>query len=406
MPVLDLPEGVGGVLPNQYLEAAIAGGVIHAGSYTIPRENVQPASLDLRLGEVAHRIRCSFLPGRNTVDRRIKDYVIDELDLRREGAVLETNLPYLIPLKEQLALPREIRAKANPKSSTGRADVFTRVITDDSSRFDEVAAGYNGRLYLEVVPLSFPVRVREDLSLNQLRLSVGSTVLTDGEILDAHHAEPLLYVNGFAVSDDDLALSNGLFLSLNLRGTESDGRVGYRSRGSAPLLDMSKVGAAEPDAFWEAVRREDGDRIVLDPKSFYLLMSREAVSIPPNLAAEMTAYDPTSGELRTHYAGFFDPGFGYDVASQFRGSTAALEVRAHDVPFMIEDGQKVCKLTFERMLDRPTLLYGDGIGSNYQRQTDTLGKHFRRPHRETVGAANTRAAKAALGQLDLYAAGD
>lgn len=376
--MLDLPDGASGVLPNQYLDAAIREGVVHAGGFTIPRENVQPASLDLRLGEVAYRIRCSFLPGRHAVEQRIKDYVIDELDLRREGAVLETNLPYLIPLKEQLELPPGMRAKANPKSSTGRADVFTRVITDEGSRFDEVAPGYRGRLYLEVVPLSFPVRVREDLSLNQLRLSVGHADLSDDDIRAAHADDPMLFVDGAPVPAGQLSLAQGLFLSLNLRGEDTGGRVGYRSRGSAPLLDLRKVGATDPDAFWESVRREDGDRIVLDPKSFYLLMSREAVSIPPGLAAEMTAYDPTSGELRTHYAGFFDPGFGYDPASGFRGSTAALEVRAHDVPFMIEDGQNVCKLTFERMLEAPTQLYGQGIGSNYQRQTDTLGKHFRR----------------------------
>ena len=380
--MLDLPTDARGVLPNQYLDAAIASGVINAGAYTVPRDNVQPASLDLRLGETAYRIRCSFLPGRNTVEERVKDYIIDELDLHRGGAVLETNLPYLIPLKERLALPANIRARANPKSSTGRADVFTRVITDESSRFDEIAPGYRGGLYLEVVPLSFPVRVREDLSLNQLRLSIGNATLSDAEIAAAHRANPILYAHGEAVPDDELALSNGLFLTLDLRGNK-DGRVGYRSRQSAPLLDLSQVAAADPDSFWEVVRREDGDRIVLNPKAFYLLMSLEAVSIPPGLAAEMTAYDPTSGELRTHYAGFFDPGFGYDPASQFRGSTAALEVRAHDVPFMIEHGQLVCKLTFERMLDEPTLLYGQGIGSSYQRQTETLSKHFRRP-REAV----------------------
>ena len=374
--MLELPSGEG-VLPNQCISAAIAAQVVHAGEYTIPQDNIQPASLDLRLGEVAYRIRCSFLPGKNTVDRRVKDYIIDELDLRREGAVLETNLPYLIPIKEQLALPPDMRAKANPKSSTGRADVFTRVITDESSRFDEVAAGYTGQLFLEVVPLSFPIRVRENLSLNQLRLAVGTTTLTDAELRQVHAEQPLLFEEGSVVGSEQLSLAGGLFLSLDLRGDE-ERRVGYRSRGSAPLLDMSKVGAAEPDAFWEAVRREEGDRVVLDPKSFYLLMSHEAVSIPPQLAAEMTAYDPTSGELRTHYAGFFDPGFGYDPAGQFMGSTAALEVRAHDVPFMIEHGQKVCKLTFERMLEPPTLLYGQGIGSNYQQQTETLGKHFRR----------------------------
>lgn len=388
MAVLVLPHGEGGVLPNQYIESAIDAGVVHAGSFTIPADNVQPASLDLRLGEVAYRIRCSFLPGQATVERRLKDYIIDELDLHRGGAVLETNLPYLIPLKERLALPPGVRAKANPKSSTGRADVFTRVITDGSSRFDEVAAGYQGGLYLEVVPLSFPVRVREDLSLNQLRLSVGSTALSDEEVRQFHVQQSLLYSDGFAVPAHALPLANGLFLSLNLRG-DSAGRVGYRSRESAPLLDMTKFGAADPELFWEPVRKEDGDRIVLNPKNFYLLMSHEAVTIPPDLAAEMTAYDPTSGELRTHYAGFFDPGFGYDPKSQFKGSTAALEVRAHDVPFMIENGQRVCKLTFERMLETPTLLYGRAIGSNYQRQTETLGKHFRAPKRGAIDGAHT-----------------
>jgi dCTP deaminase len=373
--VLELPPGGSGVLPNQYLDAAVAAGVIDAGNFKIPRENVQPASLDLRLGEVAYRIRCSFLPGRHAVEQRVKDYVIDELDLRREGAVLETNRPYLIPLKETLALPESVRAKANPKSSTGRADVFTRVITDGSSRFDEVSAGYTGGLYLEVVPLSFPIRVREDLSLNQLRLSVGTTDLTDDDLRAEHEAAPLLFSGGTPVAE--LAVANGLFLSLDLRGDETR-RVGYRARGSAPLLDLAKVAAADPDAFWEAVRSEEGDRLVLSPKNFYLLMSHEAVTIAPHLAAEMTAYDPTSGELRTHYAGFFDPGFGYDPAGELRGSTAALEVRAHDVPFMVEHGQWVCKLTFERMLEPPTQLYGQGIGSNYQRQTETLGKHFRR----------------------------
>jgi dCTP deaminase len=376
--VLELPDGREGVLPNQYLDAAIAHGVVDAGGFRIPRENVQPASLDLRLGETAYRIRCSFLPANETVERRVKDFVIDELDLHREGAVLETNRPYLIPLKERLTLPANIRGKANPKSSTGRADVFTRVITDYSSRFDEIAAGYHGGLYLEVVPLSFPVRVREDLSLNQLRLAVGRAELTDSEVRSHHETEPILFVDGRPVPAADLALANGLFLGLNLRGDQT-GSVGYRARESAPLLDMTRTGETDPEPYWEHVRHEEGDRIILSPRNFYLLMSHEAVCVPPSLAAEMTAYDPTSGELRTHYAGFFDPGFGYDISGRFKGSTAALEVRAHDVPFMVEDRQPVCKLTFERMLEAPTLLYGQGIGSNYQGQTETLGKHFRRP---------------------------
>ncbi len=407
--VLELPSGTEGVLPNQYLAAAIGAGVIDAGDFTIPRENVQPASLDLRLGEVAYRIRCSFLPANDTVERRVKDFIVDEIDLHREGAVLETNRPYLIRLKERLALPPNVRGKANPKSSTGRADVFTRVITDGGSRFDEIATGYQGGLYLEVVPLSFPVRVREDLSLNQLRLAVGRVDLTDREVRTHHEAQPILFARGRPVPAEELALANGLFLGLNLRGDRT-GRVGYRARESAPLLDMTRTGQTDPDPYWESVRREDGDRIILSPRNFYLLMSHEAVSVPPSLAAEMTAYDPTSGELRTHYAGFFDPGFGYDPAGGFNGSTAALEVRAHDVPFMVEDRQRVCKLTFERMLEEPTVLYGQGIGSNYQSQTETLGKHFRHPRavgaeQPLAGDPGSRPARLE-GQLDLLDAAE
>jgi dCTP deaminase len=187
----------------------------------------------------------------------------------------------------------------------------------------------------------------------------------------------LLYANGKPVSASRLALADGLFLGLDLRGDEH-GNVGYRARDNAPLLDVTKTMPVEPEPYWESVKREDGDRVVLTPQRFYLLMSDEAVSIPPTLASEMTAYDPTSGELRTHYAGFFDPGFGFDERAQFVGSRAALEVRAHDVPFMIEHGQRVCKLTFEHMLDVPTRLYGRGIGSSYQQQDETLSKHFAR----------------------------
>jgi dCTP deaminase len=358
------------------LNRAIRAGYIEAGRFKIPEANVQPASLDLRLGERALRIRCSFLPGADTVERKLKDYVLDEIDLRGDGAMLEARCPYLIELKERLDLPAGLRGKANPKSSTGRIDVFTRVITDHSERFDEVAAGYQGPLYLEVVPLSFAVRVKEDLTLNQLRLSIGRPWLSDDQIREAHALEPILFRGDKAVPVEDLVLSDGLFLGLDLTG-DAQGRVGHSTRDSAPLLDLT-AGPTEPGPFWDPVYREDGDRIVLSPKRFYLLMSDEAVSIPPHLAAEMTAYDPTSGELRTHYAGFFDPGFGFDPERRFRGSRAALEVRAHDVPFMVENGQAVCKLTFERMLEEPQTLYGSGIGSSYQQQEETLSRYFKR----------------------------
>jgi dCTP deaminase len=374
--VLSITEGAEGVLASQHLVEAIGDEVIDAGAFKIPATSVQPASLDLRLDEVAYRIRCSFLPGRHRVEDKLKDFVIDELDLHGKGSVLETNRPYLIPLKERLRLPAGVRGKANPKSSTGRLDVFTRIITDHSHRFDEIAPGYTGRLYLEVVPLSFPIRVREDLTLNQLRLAVGRTQLSDDELRQVHRRSPLLYNQGQPVDPDRLAVSDGLFLSLDLHG-DARRRVGYRAKDNAALLDMTTGPGLDPSGFWDPVEAEEGDRVLLIPQRFYLLMSQEAVVIAPGLAAEMTAYDPTSGELRTHYAGFFDPGFGYDPDGCFHGSRAALEVRAHDVPFMIEHGQPVCKLTFERMLAEPETLYGHQIGSNYQRQEETLGKHFR-----------------------------
>lgn len=377
---LGLDTDANGVLPSQALARAIDDGMIDSGDFKIPRTSIQPASLDLRLGEVAYRIRCSFLPDTRPVADKLKDLVIDELDLRRDGALLETNRPYLIPLIEGLNLPDDVRGKANPKSSTGRLDVFTRVVTDHSYRFDEIAPGYKGPLYLEVVPLSFTVRVKQGLALNQLRLTVGRPpMLTDDDIRATHETEPLLYSDGAPVSSDRLAVAGGLFVGLDLQGRDTNGRVGYRAREYAPVLDMSGVAAHEPGEYWEPVYREGGDRVILAPERFYLLLSDESVRIPPNYASEMTAYDPTSGELRTHYAGFFDPGFGYSPDGAVHGSRAALEVRAHDVPFMIEHRQRVCKLNFERMAAAPEVLYGQGIGSNYQQQTDTLSKHFRAP---------------------------
>lgn len=227
--MLNLPPGAEGVLPSQHLREAVSSGVVDAGAFKIPDSNIQPASIDLRLGEVAYRIRCSFLPDKETVERKVKDYIIDELDLHKEGVVLETKRPYLIPLKESLALPDNVRGKTNPKSSTGRLDVFTRVITDGSYRFDEISAGYNGPLYLEVVPLSFAIRVREDLTLNQLRLAVGSPEVSDAELRGIQGVDPILYKDGEAVRPSELAVSNGMFLGLDLKGDEH-GRVAYRAR--------------------------------------------------------------------------------------------------------------------------------------------------------------------------------
>jgi dCTP deaminase len=367
--------GSGGVLPSQRLREAVSDGWIVAGDWRIPRESIQPASVDLRLGEEAWALRCSFLPDSDsTVEQKVQDLAFEKIDLR-DGATLERDRPYLIPLIEELRLPEEIRAKANPKSSTGRLDVFTRVLTDRSHRFDEISAGYNGKLYLEVVPRTFAIRVKTGLALNQVRLISGDGRLDDQELVALHEEIPLLYRDSQPLSAGALSLGDGLFLSLDVSGS-ADSIVGYRAKKNSLPIDLTKAGSLTWQDYWEPVHPERGGRIVLEPEVFYLLLSAEGVSIPPSYAAEMLAYDPTAGELRTHYAGFFDPGFGYSRRGDSHGSRAALEVRARDVPFMVEHGQPVCKLAFERMADEPDVLYGEEIGSNYQGQQTMLSKHF------------------------------
>jgi dCTP deaminase len=368
-------DSLRGVVPSQGLAEAAQEGWISSGDFRIRPESIQPASLDLRLADHAWALRCSFLPSAGTaVMDRVQDLALDRLDLR-DGATLERDRPYLIPLLEELALPPHVRAKANPKSSTGRLDVFTRVITDGNHRFDEIPAGHHGRLYLEVVPRSFAVRVQARLSLNQLRLAAGDPRLGDRELARLHEASPLLYVDQRPVAGGDLSISDGLFLSVDLSGPHNR-VVGYRAKRNSNRLDMTVTHQYRWRDYWEPVTPEAKGRIVLDPEVFYLLISAEGVCVPPDYAAEMMAYDPTAGELRTHYAGFFDPGFGFDPSGRRFGSRAALEVRARDVPFMVEHRQPICKLAFERMLAPPDRLYGSDVGSNYQGQETMLSKHF------------------------------
>jgi dCTP deaminase len=364
-----------GVLPAQGLREAIAQGWIVADPWRVPEQSVQPASMDLRLGEHAWALRCSFLPDSDsTVEEKVEDLAFERIDLR-DGATLERDRPYLVPLIEQLRLPSTVRAKANPKSSTGRLDVFTRVLTDRSHRFDEIAAGYRGMLYLEVVPRTFAIKVKTGLPLNQVRLIAGEGRLSDAELIALHERIPLLYLDGVPVPRSDVSFADGLFLSLDVSGS-TDSVVGYRAKKNSLPIDLTRAGALRWQDYWEPVHPERGGRIVLEPEVFYLLLSAEGVSIPPSYAAEMLAYDPTAGELRTHYAGFFDPGFGYLRGGGSYGSRAALEVRARDVSFMVEHRQPVCKLAFERMSGEPDVLYGEDLGSNYQGQQTMLSKHF------------------------------
>jgi dCTP deaminase len=377
-------EAHAGVLPSQALNQAIEREWVSSGDYRIRPEAVQPASIDLRLGDFAWALRCSFLPDVNsTVEEKVEGLAFQKIDLR-DGAVLERDRPYLVPLIEELALPDDVRGKANPKSSTGRLDVFTRVITDRHHRFDDIRAGYRGRLYLEVVPRSFAIQVKTGLSLNQLRLARGDVRLGDDRIRALQEETPLLYTGSEPVPGSELAVADGLFLSLDLSGP-ADRVVGYRAKKNSLPVDLSRIRAYRWNDYWDPVFPEQGGRVVLEPEIFYLLLSAEGVSIPPQIAAEMMAYDPTAGELRTHYAGFFDPGFGYDPEGERPGSRAALEVRARDVSFMVEHRQPVCKLGLEWMEAPAERLYGADLGSNYQGQVTMLSKHF---EEQTAGAGS------------------
>jgi dCTP deaminase len=364
-----------GVLPSQRLRDAVSREWMVAGDWRIPRESIQPASVDLRLGDHAWALRCSFLPdSHSTVEEKVEDLAFERIDLR-DGVTLERDRPYLVPLIERLRLPQDIRAKANPKSSTGRLDMFTRVLTDRNHRFDEIAAGYHGSLYLEIVPRTFAIRVKTGLALNQVRLISGDARLSDEELVVLHRELPLLYLDSHPLGESELSLADGLFLSLDVSGP-AERIVGYRAKKNSLPIDLTRVGTLKWRDYWEPVHPERGGRIVLEPEVFYLLLSAEGVAIPPAYAAEMLAYDPTAGELRTHYAGFFDPGFGYSRDHARHGSRAALEVRARDVSFMVEHRQPVCKLAFERMAEDPDVLYGKDVGSNYQGQQTMLSKHF------------------------------
>jgi dCTP deaminase len=354
-----------GVLPNQTIERMISDNQIASTRKILP-EQIQPASLDLRLGTTAYRVRASFLAGQDArVMDRLKEFEMHRVDLSK-GAVLEKGCVYVVPLMESLALPDDIQAVANAKSSTGRLDLLTRTITDEGVEFDRIAPGYHGPLFAEICPRSFSVLVRPGMRLNQIRFRSGQAVLEDEDLRALHADSPL--VDGKAVIDDGLGFS----VDLKLEGTSL---VGYRAKPHTGVIDLDQIGHYGASDYWEEVHSENG-QIILDPGAFYILVSREAVTIPPEYAAEMAPYLAMVGEFRVHYAGFFDPGFGHASAGG-TGSRGVLEVRCHEAPFVLEHGQIVGRLVYERMTEPPTQLYGAGIASNYQGQGLKLSKHFK-----------------------------
>jgi len=336
-----------GILPSQAIRALIVAEGVKLAEPLLPNQ-LQPASLDLRLGNVAYRVRASFLPGRDErVTTKLDDLQMHAISLS-QGAVLETGCVYVAPLLEGLALPDGLCAATNPKSSTGRLDVFTRVIADGVSAFDQIPAGYDGPLYAEICPQTFPVVVRKGSRLSQIRFRAGGP-----------DAKPV----------------NDIPLSVDLAG-DQDGLVGYRAKRHTGLVDVDAVGACAMLDYWEPIHVRGKKRLILDPDQFYILASKEAVQVPPTQAAEMVPFNPLVGEFRVHYAGFFDPGFGHAEAGG-AGSKAVLEVRSHKVPFILEDGQTIGRLVYERLTETPELLYGRDLASHYQAQGLKLSKHFK-----------------------------
>ena len=354
-----------GVLSDRQIGQMIAEGGIAAAA-PILKDQVQPASLDLRIGDTAYRVRASFLPGTSSrVVDRLDDLTMHQISLTG-GAVLEKGCVYVVPLMERLSLPLGMTAAASAKSSIGRVDLMTRVITDHGIEFDRVPEGYEGPLFAEICPQSFSVVVRPGQMLTQVIFRQGKTLLSDADLRTVHARTPIV--------SDNPVISDGLGFSVDLQPAAGD-LVGYRAKRHSGVVDLSKLAHYDPTEYWEEIRTRDG-RIILDPGAFHILVSREAISIPPDCAAEMAPYVAMVGEFRVHYAGFFDPGFGYDAAGG-AGSRGVLEVRCHEAPFVLEHGQIVGRLVYERMSEVPAQLYGAGIQSHYQGQGLKLSKHFR-----------------------------
>lgn len=373
-----------GMLPSQDIRELIANGSLRAPAFSeISEQQIQPASLDLRLGDVGYRVQASFVPQNRTVEAGLLEAGLrmGRVDLTRTS-VFEKGCVYIVPLAEELHLPENISARANPKSSTGRLDIFTRLITDYGEEFEQVRQGYKGRLYAEIASRTFSIVLRAGMTLNQLRFMRGkpkpsdrATTALERSVRDKEEA--LVYGEEGTPSKARIG-KKSIMLSVNLRGNDASEIVAYKAKRNAPVIDLAKLNHYDPDDFWD-VRRDPGQRgLILEPGDFYILASKEKVSVPPDWAAEMVSMDQDIGEFRIHYAGFFDPGFGYG-ANDVRGTRAVLEVRAHEVPFLIEHGQMMGRLQYLPLLSRPDKIYGVDIGSSYQQQGLALSKHFRRP---------------------------
>ncbi len=361
-----------GILVYQHIRALVEEGAITSNPGISPAQ-IQPASLDLRLATRGYRVRSGFLPENASVPERLEETMLYTFDLT-DGAVLEKGHCYIIPLLEQIAQPLKQVIHANPKSSTGRLDLFTRILANNTGRFEMAPAGYTGPLFLEVVPRSFPIKVRTGLSLCQIRFVEGQPKLSDAELRAEYEKKPLLYTHeGKPIPLEKARIDDGLCMGVAIRrDSQVTGPIGYEAKRYSGILDMDINGEYAWQDFFNAIPEPENGRFIVEPEEFYIFASKERIRVPRHLAAEMTAYDVGIGELRTNYAGFFDNGFGGE-----EGTRAVLEVRPHDVPFLVEDGQVFFKLQFFKGIEEPEVAYGEGaLQSHYQGQSLQLSKHF------------------------------
>jgi dCTP deaminase len=362
-----------GILPSQEIRELIRNGKILSRA-EIADDQIQPASIDLRLGNIAYQVQASFLPnGKSPIGPKIRELQVAEIDLSKP-ALLEPLNVFIVPLVESLALPPDMSGKANPKSTTGRLDIFTRLMTESGAEFEEVPEGYSGDLYVEIVPRTFPIIVRSGTKLNQLRFFRGNPEKDDEQLRDLARRRQLVYYENGDIRPVPI-IHEGLRVSVDLQGGEKQSVVAYKAKRKCAPIDLAKVSAYDVREFWDPIISPN--KLVLSPGDFYLMASKERIGVPPTYAAEMDPYDPSIGEFTVHYAGFFDPGFGYGEKGEIKGTKAVLEVRAHEVPILLEDEQTVGRLVYHKMAERPKKLYGQAIGSSYQQQGLALSKQFK-----------------------------
>lgn len=391
-------EGGSGILPWQEIKQMVATGQISA-SPDVPDSQIQPASIDLRLGSVAYRVQASFLRGRSaTLLTKVQELLDSTIDLTHlTPPLLEPGVVYIIPLLESLRLPNDVQGIANPKSTTGRLDIFTRLITEHGDQFDRVPLGYKGMLYVEVSSRTFPIRVRAGMRLNQLRFVRGASLdpLRNGELQKLAKQYRLIH-DAEGEQPGKNRFVDGAELTVDLMGDDESSVVAYKAKEAPRAIDLDKINHYDPLEYWEAIPRPRSGRIILSKGGFYLLASKAGVSIPPHNAGEMIAHDPSMGEFRVHYAGFFDPGFGFGASGEIPGTKAVLEVRAYEVPIVLEDDDVVGRLHYYPMAAAPGRVYGSSIGSSYQQQGLALSKQFQRPdaQRSTSTTSNPTLATA------------